>query len=165
VPRNPGSVVDIEGRRVFDRDRVWYPLERFVLADAALYYGPPISGNRHFYYHERWLLPEHSWSISRFSFHDNFKDRVDWYIETDLIDITANLWRVRDCYLDVAVIEGARYEVWDADELAEGMTRGEIPHSEVAIALEALHRVCQALAENGYSGSALLAEFAPALPR
>jgi predicted RNA-binding protein associated with RNAse of E/G family len=144
---------------------VWYPLDRLVVADVALYYARPIAGSEHFHYHERWLLPEQAWSVSRFTFHDHFKDRVDWYIEMDFIELEGGLWRVRDGYLDVAVWEGSRYEVWDADELAEGMLAGEISVEEAAVALDSLNRLGLALKRNGHSGAALLAEFAPGLPR
>ncbi len=72
---------------------------------------------------------------------------------------------MRDCYLDVAVFEGSRYEVLDADELAQGLTAGDISVEEAARALESLNRLCRLLASNGFSGAALLAELAPGLPR
>jgi len=154
----------VEARRVFDRDRVWHPAERLAVADGALYYARPTPGEDHFRAYERWLLPGQMWSVARFNFHDHFTDRVDWYIEMDFIEVEGGIWRVRDGYLDVAVWEGSRYEVWDADELAEGMLAGEISVEEVARALDSLKRLGLALKRNGYSGAALLAEYAPGLP-
>ena len=165
MARNSGSTVDVAAQRVCDRDGVWYALDRLVLAGNGLYYSRPIEGSQHFHYHERWLLPDHAWSVSRFTFHDDFRDRVDWYIEMDFIHVSGDLWRVRDGYLDVAVWEGARYEVWDADELGEGMLAQEISVEEAAQALDSLDRLVRVLKGNGYSGAALLAEFAPGLPR
>jgi predicted RNA-binding protein associated with RNAse of E/G family len=136
-----------------------------VVAEGGLYYARPIAGSEHFYFHERWLLPEHAWSISRFTFHEHFKERVDWYIEMDAIEIAGERWRVSDGYLDVAVIEGVRYEVWDADELADGLRGGEITLEEGMLALESLNRLARYLARNKYSGAVLLEEFAPGLPR
>jgi predicted RNA-binding protein associated with RNAse of E/G family len=163
--RNAGSTVDVGGRRLLERDGNWYDLDRLEVTGSALFYSRPIAGSEHFYYHERWLLPEHTWSVSRFTFHDHFREgRVDWYIEMDAIEVKDGLWRVKDGYLDVAVFEGARYEVWDADELADGIRDGEISVDEAIGALHALHRLATCLAKNGHSGAALLAEFAPGLP-
>jgi len=164
ILRNPGSIIDVEGKRVFDRDRVWHPAERLEVAGGALYYVRPTPGQDHFRAYERWLLPAQMWCVARFDFHDHFTDRVDWYIEMDFIEVEGGIWRVRDGYLDVAVWEGSRYEVWDADELAEGMLAGEISVEEVARALDSLNRLSLALKRNGYSGAALLAEYAAGLP-
>lgn len=165
MPRNGGSTTDIEAWRVLERNGKSYPLERLEHIDGALYYATPIASSANFNYHERWLLPEHGWSLSRFRFIGRPSQGLDWYIETDTIEVKGNLWTVRDCYLDVAVFEGSHYEVWDADELAEGLTAGEISIEEAAKALESLNRLCRLLTKNGYSGAALLAELAPGLPR
>jgi predicted RNA-binding protein associated with RNAse of E/G family len=141
------------------------PLERLAVHGETLYFGRPVEANEHFRYHERWLIPEQGWAISRFTFHEHFKDRVDWYIEMDLIQRDGPMWRVCDGYLDVAVIEGERYEVWDAEELAEGLKCGEISQEDAIAALEALGRLHAALRRLKHSGAALLAEFAPGLPR
>ena len=165
MPRNGGSSTDTEARRVLERNGKSYPLERLELSDGALHYARPIASSANFNYHERWLLPRHGWSLSRFSFTGRANRGLDWYIETDTIEVKGNLWTVRDCYLDVAVFEGSRYEVLDADELAQGLTAGDISVEEAARALESLNRLCRLLASNGFSGAALLAELAPGLPR
>lgn len=165
MARNPGSVIDVTSRRVCDRDGRWHALDDLTLADGALYYARPIAGNALFSYHHRWLLPDQMWVVNRFAFHSHVPDPLDWYIETDLIDVAGPLWRVRDTYLDVEVYDGLRYELRDAGELAEGITSGEIPVTEAAAALDALDRLCAALHRHQFSGSALLAELVPNLPR
>jgi predicted RNA-binding protein associated with RNAse of E/G family len=156
----------VAARRVLERDGRWYALDRLATTDSGLYYARPVAGSDHFHYHERWLLPDHTWSVSRFTFHDHLREgRVDWYIEMDAIEAKDGRWRVSDGYLDVAVWEGSRYEVWDADELADGLRDGEISPEEAIAALHALHRLATCLSKNGYSGAALLADFAPGLPR
>jgi predicted RNA-binding protein associated with RNAse of E/G family len=165
MPRNGGAVVDTEMRQVCDRNALWYPLDELVVDGGTLYYARPIEGNALFSYHWRWLLPEQAWVINRFRFHAHVLDPMDWYIETDLIDVDGPLWRVRDGYLDIEVFEGVRYELRDADELAEGLATGDIPLAETIIALESLNRLCVALRRHRFSGWSLLEEFAPGLGR
>ena len=163
MPRNAGSTIDIERRAVLDRDGRWHPLDRVTLVDGGLYHARVTLGNPHFSYHERWLLPSLTWSLSRFRLHDHEPDRMDWYIETDLIEPGNTHWRVRDGYIDVLLYEGHRYHVDDADELAEALAVGEISQTEAVAVLDALGRLCNALRGNGYSGEAIIRQYAPAL--
>jgi len=164
MPRNRGSVVDTRARTVRDRNGVTYPLDALAVSAHGLYHARPLDQNEHFYYHERWVLPGPGWLINRFAFHDHRTDKIDWYIETDLIEIDGDRWIVQDGYLDILIDEGVRYQVEDADELAEGMAAGEISIDHAMAALHAFDRLCRALRDNGCSGFALLAEYAPGLP-
>jgi predicted RNA-binding protein associated with RNAse of E/G family len=110
------------------------------------------------------LLPKQSLAVSRMAFHPHRTNAVDWYIETDLIDVSGGTWNVRDGYLDVCVVEGLRYDVEDAGELADAVRDGDIPLSDALEALRALDLLCQTLRTNGCSGHALLRQFAPSLP-
>ncbi len=164
MPRNGGSLVDTVAGTVRDRNGVIYPLERLVVAGGRLYYARSIAPNPLFSYHERWLLPEQNWVVNRFAFHPHRLPSIDWYIETDLIEVDGALWRVSDGYLDVGLFEGRRYYLEDADELADGIAAGDIPLAEGLVALRALNQLCLALERHHYSGHALLREYAPGLP-
>ncbi len=160
MPRNAGSVVDTRALTVLDRDGRLHPLNRMELADGVLYHARFVDFHL-FDYHERWLLPEHGWAISRLRF---FGDpHQDWYIEPDLIAVEDHLWTVRDGYLDVNVDEGQRYWLDDADELAEGLGAGDITLVEAMAVLSSFHSLQRALRECNYSGQALLDRYAPDL--
>ena len=165
MPRNPGSDFDTAGRRMRTRDGHWRPLDRLTLAPSGLYCALTFAGNPHFSYYECWLLPGPGWVVSRFSWYSQLPPRHDWYIEPDLIEIDAPVWRQRDLYLDLEVYEGDHYELVDADEFADGLAAGEISSHEAVAALRTLQQLCAALHRNGFSGRALLEEFAPDLPR
>jgi predicted RNA-binding protein associated with RNAse of E/G family len=165
MPRNGGATIDVRNRTVLDRNGILYPLAALVITDDGLYYARPIDANEHFHYQERWVLPAPGWVINRFAFHVGRTDVCDWYVETDLIAIDGQAWRIRDGYLDVYVHDGDRYELEDAGELADGLAVKEITEGEVVDVLRALDRLCDALKANGCSGHALLETFAPTLPR
>lgn len=165
MPRNAGSEIDTNARNMRERDGRWYPLERLLVAESGLYWARPIADSMHFSYVERWLLPGPGWAISRPTFHSHLTGMFDWYVETELIEVDRSTWRVRDGYLDLCVFEGVRYELEDADELADAIAADEIPLAEALMALRALQQLCAALRRNGFSGRALLEEFAPDLPR
>jgi len=164
MTRHDGSVVDVAQRLVRDRRGRWHPLQRLMVGESGLYLGLPRVEDAHFTYRELWLLPEQGWSVSRFQYQPHVQPQVDWYIETDPIAIDGSLWHVRDGYLDLMVYEGVRYELLDADELAEGILAGHINQAEAVEALCSLDRLCRALHRLGFSGRALLDELAPDLP-
>jgi len=164
MPRNAGSSVDTHTHEVRDRNGLTYPVSQLLVTEDGLYYTRPIDGNRLFWHQERWLVPRFNWVINRFAFHAHRTDAVDWYIETDMIDVTGDRWEVRDGYLDVYVHEGLRYELEDAGELAEAIVAGEIPLADAITALRSLDVLAESLRENGSSGHALLAKLAPSLP-
>jgi len=103
--------------------------------------------------------------LNRLTFLPNVPNPLDWCIEPDPVLVDGSVWRVRDAFLDLEVYEGVRYELRDADELADGLAAGEISLAEALTALHSLNSLCQALRLNGFSGKALLDEFAPGLPR
>jgi predicted RNA-binding protein associated with RNAse of E/G family len=164
VARNRGSTVDTATERVRDRDGLWYPLDRLVIADRAVYYARPIDYPGHITYHERWLLAEQGWSLSRFVFTADAPYTIDWYIEPDIIEIEGHRWHVHDGYVDLEVHDGQRYRLDDADELADGLAAGEISLPEACEVLRALDRVCDALRDHDCSGAEILARYAPGLP-
>jgi len=163
MPRNGGKLVNVAARTVRDRNRTVYPTARLELGADGLYYARPIATSRTFHYHECWLLPAQGWVISRFAFLPGQRE-VDWYIETDRIEVSGPLWQVEDGYLDLFVFDGSRYEVLDADELADGIEAAEIPLAEALGALRSLNALCGELRRLDFSGAALLREYAPDLP-
>ncbi len=161
--RHRGAVVDVKQRCVCDRDGEWYPLDRLEVAGNTLYYARAVN-YKAFDYHERWLLPEQGWSISRLRWTAGWHEDFQWYIEMELIDVEGSLWTVLDGYLDMMVWEGLRARLDDADELGDGLVAGSISAREAASVLRSLDRLCDALHENGNSGAALLERYAPDLP-
>ncbi len=162
--RHRGALVDLSRGEVCDRDGEWYPLERLEVAGNTLYYARPLV-SRAFDYHERWLLPEQGWSISRLRWTPGWHESFEWHIEMELIDVDGSLWAIRDGYLDMMVWEGQRCRLDDADELGDGLASGAISAEEAAAVLRSLDRLCDELHENGNSSAALLAKYAPLLPR
>lgn len=164
MPRNHGSLVDTVAHTVRDRNGVTYPVEDLRVIGDCLYYARPTPGNPLFFYQERWLLPEHGWVINRFDFHEHLRaTAIDWYMETDRVEVDETRWQVSDGYLDLNVYEGSRYELEDAGELADGIHAGEIPLRDGLATLHALDALCQALRRHHFSGVALLYEYAPGL--
>lgn len=162
--RHRGIVVDVAERRVCDRDGAWYRAQQLTVSDAGLYYYRDFPDGTLFSRNEKWILPGPAWVINRFAFLPGRPAPMDWYIEPDLITVADGLWRVRDAFLDLEVHEGARYELLDADELADGLAAYEISLDEAMRALRAIDSLCKALRSNGFSGRALLEEYAPGLP-
>lgn len=165
MARNRGVDVDAATRRVRDRDGCWYPAQSVVVSEAGLYYYRDFPDGTLFSRNEKWLLPGPGWVVNRLAFLPHVPDPLDWYIEPDSVVVDGSIWRVRDAFLDLEVYEGVRYELRDAEELADGIAAAEISLNEALAALHALNSLCQALRRHGFSGKALLDEFAPGLPR
>lgn len=165
MARHQGGLLHLPSKTLRERDGRIYRVEALQQTGDALYYRLHFPDDPQFAAVERWLLPQHHWVINRFRMHAGAAPfRCDWYIDLDAITVTADRWRVADCYLDVDLYEGQRYEVRDADELAEGLASGEITLREAAAALQALQALCVAVAQVRFSGAALLAQTAPGLP-
>ena len=163
MTRNAGSVVDVEARTVRERDRVVYPLERLQISPAGIYHGRPVEGGP-FRYKERWLLPAKGWCVNRFSDHVGRVPEWHWYIEPEIIEVSGDRWTIRDAFIDFYVFEGLRYELEDIDEFAQGIAEGELPPHEALAILHATNSLITSLRDNGFSGAALLRDFAPGLP-
>jgi len=172
MPRNSGCTIDLAQRLVRDRDGCSYSVDGLVSTGGGLYYERPIgsrapderAAGQLFYFQQRWVLPAEGWVVNRFAFFADVPRPIDWYIETEIIDVSGSLWHVHDGYLDVDVFDGIRYEVEDAGELADGLLEGAISAGDAASALASLDRLCLALGRLNFSGAALLAEYAPELP-
>lgn len=162
--RHRGADIDVERRAVFDRDAQWHELDCLEVAGTALYYARPVPAQG-FTYHERWLLPEQGWSISRIHWRDGWHEDFDWYIETEIMAVDGPVWSIRDGFIDVLVWEGLRIRIDDADELGDGLSSGVITVEEAAAALRSLDHLCDELHANGNSGAALLERYAAGLPR
>jgi predicted RNA-binding protein associated with RNAse of E/G family len=164
MPRNGGALIDAAAATVRERNGAVCALDRLEVAGDRLYYGRPTPDIDLFSYHERWLLPDRGWVVNRFVFRRPDASDMSWYMETDRIEVNGPLWSVHDGYLDLAVYEGARYELHDAHELADGIAAAEIPLDEALNALRSLNDLCLALRRHGFSGRSLLEEYAPGLP-
>lgn len=165
MARHRGVDVDAATRRVCDRDGCWYPAENLVVSEAGLYYYRDFPDGTLFVRNEKWLLPGPGWVVNRLAFLPQVPAPLDWYIEPDPVVVDGSIWRVRDAFLDLEVYEGVRYELRDADELADGLAADEISLAEALGALHSLNALCLALRRHRFSGKALLDEFALGLPR
>ena len=164
LPRNPGSMVDVRARTVRDRDGLVHEARDLVVTEQGLYYHRAIVGFAPFDHHERWILSAQGWVVNRFRFAPGRDDACDWYIEPDIIEVEGDEWHVRDGYLDVIVQECSRYDVDDADELADGIAAGEITVSDAVAVLRAFGLLCRELMATRCSVVALLERYAPDLP-
>ena len=165
MARNSGKDIDPIAKRVRDRDGEWHGVDELQIEGRVLYYGRPLDPwpAMQFDYHEMWAFADLDVTVSRLRFFPNAPDAIDWYVETDPIDIVDDVWHLRDGFLDVCVYEGSRYRVEDAGELADGLATTTISVEEVGRALRALDRVLRALDANQCSGAALLRSWAPEL--
>lgn len=160
-----GLLVDTHARTHRDRQGRVSPLDAMVLAGDTLYIAGPLPGNPRFCAFQRWLIAAQGWVAGRFTVRPGQRPMAeDWYIDVDAISVEGHLWRAEDRLLDVSVYEGARYTVEDADELADCIDRGLTSPADAIVALRSLHALCRALERLNFSGTALLAEYAPELP-
>lgn len=155
MTRHSGSVLDLRTRTVRGRDGVVCPLDRVELAGAGLHVTRHVAENPRIDYLEAWLLPEKGWAIGRFLFGGRALE-PEWYMETEIIEVDGDTWAVHDGLLDFFVFEGERYELQDLDELANAVANGEIPLEDAVRVLRSAHNLAEALAQNGFSGAALL---------
>jgi len=160
-----GALVNTGERTVRGRDGAVYPLEQLAVHGGALYYGRVFANHPQVCYHERWLLPAQGWVVNRFRTLPQLPPFwCDWYIDLDSTEVDGDRWLVADRFLDVGVHEGRGYEVLDADELAGGIEQHEITLAESLQALRDLSALCTALPSLGFSGAALLQQYATGLP-
>jgi predicted RNA-binding protein associated with RNAse of E/G family len=160
-----GYVVDTSALMVGQPGGPLWALDRLELAGGRLYYALSIAGDPSISYQETWLIPDEGWAITRFRFQPQpVSPAIDWKLETDWIEAHGDTWLVHDGFLDLAVTEGLRAELEDADELAEAIRAGEIALEDALAVLQSLDRLWRALRQRHYSGLALLRDYAPGLP-
>lgn len=168
MSRHHGQLIDLRARTLRLRDgETVVPLDRLEVGEAALYCAFQYPAHARFHSLESWFIREHGWVITRFHLLPGARPMaMDWYVDIDRVDVDeGRTWRSTDRYLDIAIHDGRRYEVWDADELADGLEQGAISLENALAALRDLDLLCRELRRCGFSGRALLADYAPALPR
>lgn len=168
MARHHGQLIDLRERTLTLRDgETVVPLDRLEVSEPALYCAFQYPAHPRFRVLESWFIRAHGWVITRFHLHPGARMmNMDWYVDIDRIDIDeGRSWRSTDRYLDVAIHEGHSYEVWDADELADAVEQDAISLENALHALRDIDLLCRELRRLNFSGRALLAEFAPALPR
>ncbi|MHB8577392.1 MAG: hypothetical protein ACYDCQ_18935 [Dehalococcoidia bacterium] len=160
-----GYVVDAAARTVGGPGGDTYALDRVEVVQGRLFLARSIANNASIFYHESWIMPVQGWVITRWAFHEQLRaTAIDWKMEPNQVEVDGPLWRVSDGFLDLDVYEGSRYDLDDADELADALAAGTISLAEGLVALHALNTLCKALRRHGYSGHSLLREYAPGLP-
>jgi predicted RNA-binding protein associated with RNAse of E/G family len=160
-----GTLIDARARQHRGRRGAVSSLDALVLSDGTLYAAGPLPDNPRFRGFERWFLPAQGWVVGRFGSRPGQRPMdCDWYIDLDEIVVQGQSWHARDRLLDVKVFEGRRYEVDDADELADCLAEGTIASADAQAALRSLNALCRALERLNFSVPALLAEYAPGLP-
>ncbi len=160
------TLVQIADQTECDRVGIVRPIDRIVAGKGRLYYARRFPGHPRISWIERWLLPEQGWVLNRF--HPTATAEpygFDWYIDIDHVEPGGATWRIDDRFLDLLVTDGHGYELLDADEFADGIEASVIDEQETVAALRSLHALVTALRRLQFSGAALLAEYAPDLPR
>jgi predicted RNA-binding protein associated with RNAse of E/G family len=161
-----GTLIDARARTHRGRRHAVSPLDALVVGDGALYAAGPLPDNPRFGGFERWFLPAQGWVVGRFSTRPGQRPMdCDWYIDIDAVVVEGDSWHARDRLLDLKVFDGRRYEVDDADELADCLADGTLAPADAQAALRSLNALCRALERLGFSVPALLAEYAPGLPQ
>src|SRR5215208_319533 len=131
-----GTLIDVGARTHRGRRGAVSTLDALVVGQGALYAAGPLPDNARFSGFERWFLPAQGWVIGRSSVHPGQRPMsCDWYIDIDAVQVEGDRWHARDRLLDVEVFEGRRYEVHDADELADCLEHGSITAAEALAAL------------------------------
>jgi predicted RNA-binding protein associated with RNAse of E/G family len=160
-----GLLVDVRARTHRDRQGRVAALDTLVLDGDTLYIAGPLIENPRFRAFQRWLIPAHGWVVGRFDTQPGQRPMdCDWYIDIDAVTVDGNLWRAEDRLLDLKVFDHQRYEVDDADELADCIEQHQIAPADAIAALRSLNTLCRALKRLDFSGAALLTEYAPGLP-
>lgn len=165
MARHLGLLVDLRTGIYRDRVGMTAPVDALIHAGDTLYMAGRFARDHRFAAYQHWLVPAQGWVIGRFVAHPGARPMgEDWYVDLDAITVTGDVWRAADCLLDVGIHEHQRYDVQDADELADCIADGTITAAEAVAALRSLHALCRALERLHFSGAALLAEYAPGLP-
>jgi hypothetical protein len=141
-------------------------LDRVEVANGNLYCARHVDDEETFTYRETWIIPDKCWTLSRFTFREDFRPDLDfWKIEPDPAVLDGLVWRVADGFLDINLFEGSHYHLEDADEFADALATGELSSSAAVEILNALDALCRELLANGYSGEKILSRYAPGLPQ
>ena len=161
------TTLDTAARVLHARDGKSYPLGLVARGAEALYWDREPPGVWQFSRAESWLLPTQGWLVNRLTDRPGHVREVpfDWYIDLDQITVEGDCWTVADGLLDLIVVEGVRGTLLDADEFADDLADGMLSRTEGAYILRSLHALYAALARHTWSVAALLAEYAPDLPR
>jgi predicted RNA-binding protein associated with RNAse of E/G family len=171
MPRHQGTIVNVAERVSIGRQGQVFPLDAMEVAGGVLYYAHEMPPAVYIRYLERWVVPEQHWVINRFTLREDrpapegWIPGYHWYVDLDRVTVTGDVWRMEDGYLDVIIYDGDRYELLDADELADALRGGDIPAEDAILALQSLDAICRDLRRLGFSGRALLDQYAPGLPR
>lgn len=123
-----------------------YRIDRVEQIGTCLYFGRPFVDHPSVRYFEAWLLPEHGWQVCRYTPHAG-AHWCDWYVDICRIEMRDGAYHVTDLYLDVAVHDGKRYEMLDGDEFGEAIAVGDVTPGVACYALDAMQRLCHALAQ------------------
>ncbi|UBV43155.1 DUF402 domain-containing protein [Deinococcus taeanensis] len=95
------------------------------------------------------LLPALHLVACRYDFHD--RREHDYYLDVADITCRADVWEVRDLYLDLIVHDGLMAEIVDTDELLAAREVEFISESEMHRAVTVAHRTLSGLARARYS--------------
>jgi predicted RNA-binding protein associated with RNAse of E/G family len=165
MAKHQGLLVDVAARTHRDRQGRISPLDDLALGDGTLFIMGTLPNNPRFRGFQRWLLPAHGWVVGCFEPRPGQRPMdCDWYIDIDAISIDGDCWRAEDRLLDLKVFDHQRYEIDDADELADCLEQRQIAPADAIAALRSLNALCRALERLNFSGAALLTEYAPGLP-
>lgn len=111
-------------------------VDTFKVTDFGLYMA---RGANHpkFGYLESWLLPKLNLRANIFHFREGVEAEQDYYFDIAEIDIQGKVWRTRDLYVDLVMVQGEAIDVLDIDELAAATSAGLISAEDAEKAIDA----------------------------
>ena len=111
-------------------------VDTFKVTDFGLYMA---RGANHpkFGYLESWLLPKLNLRANIFHFREGVEAEQDYYFDIAEIDIQGKVWRTRDLYVDLVMVQGEAIDVLDIDELAAATSAGLISAGDAEKAIDA----------------------------
>ncbi|MGY2893531.1 DUF402 domain-containing protein [Deinococcus sp. UYEF24] len=119
-----------------------YPIGRSELTANGLHLARPMPGHPTIAAQEAHLLPGLDLVVTHFTARPGCPEHSQFYIDMATINASADIWTVRDLYLDVVIEAGGTPRLVDGDEYAEAVLEGHLtPHEQRRALLSAAHVV------------------------
>jgi uncharacterized protein len=152
------STFDLEARTHTISGQNEYPLGRAEVTDHGLHFQRRMPGHPTLGAQEAHLLPELDLVVTRFTPLPGCPPHSRFYIDVASVERpAADVWTVRDLYLDVVVQQSGVPLLWDGDEYTEAVLEGHLTPDEQRRALLSAERVVNGLFAHGNNLEAWLA--------
>lgn len=134
-----------------------FPVGRLEVSEQGLHLWREMPGHPTLAAQEAWLLPALDLVVTRFTPYPGCPAHSRFYLDMASIHPSADLWTVRDLYLDVVVRPDGVPVLWDVDEYAEAVLEGHLTGEEQRRALTSAAGVVNGLFAHGNDLEAWLA--------